>query len=282
MKTTNKILTVVGLCIALGFASCNKDEKDPSTLSLDKTTVAGNVGDNFTVTVTTAGDEITTVKVTKFLDGTADAGFTTVTGTITNATYEYSGTIVEGDEDGALVYTFTGYNGAGTQVDAADLTITVTLTGVPLLTKYDWRKVDEIWGEQYGSVIESSQYLLDDVNRFNKNYSWEFDWGDVLSAGELETINQYCAWKTTGTTSNVETLSLIKFGFLATDPTITEYTVDKLDAENLWISYNNYDFGEEVRITEKFVAVSKSPTFTPYRGKTASDYTWATCTPGSY
>jgi hypothetical protein len=278
MKTTNKILTVMGLCIALGFVSCNKDSEDPSTLSLDRTEVAGNVGDNFTVRVTATGDEITTVKVTKLKNGAPDASFTTVTGTITNATYEYSGMIVEGDEDGALVYTFTGYNGAGTQVDAVDLTVTVTLAGVALLTKYDWKKVDEIWGEEYGSVV--GDYQLDDVNRFNKNYSWEFDWGDILSSGQLETINQYCAWKTTGTTSNVETLSLIKFGFGATEPTITEYTVDKLDAENLWISY--YEPFFDVDITEKFVAVPKSPTFTPYRGQTASNYNWGTCTPGSY
>jgi hypothetical protein len=280
MKTTCKILIVTGLFLALGIISCNKDEKDPSTLSLDNTEVTGNVGDNFTVKVTTTGDEITTVKVTKFLDGTADADFTTVSGTIVNATYEYSGTIVDGDEDaGALRYTFTGYNAAGATVDAADLTVTVTLAGVALLTKYDWKKVDEIWGK-YGSVVDD--YLLDDVNRFHKNYSWEFDWGDVLSPDQLETINQYCAWKTTGTSSNVTTLSLIKFGFFATNPTIIEYTVDKLDAENLWISYKNFDFGEEVVIVEKFVAIPKAPTFTPYRGKTASDYTWATCTPGSY
>jgi hypothetical protein len=279
MKPTNKILIVMGLCLALGFVSCDKDSEDSSTLSLDRTEVSGNVGDDFTVKVTTTGDEITTVKVTKLKNGTPDAAFTTVSGTIVSSTYEYAGAIVDGDEDaGSLIYTFAGYNAAGTQIDAADLTVTVTLAGVAILTKYDWKKVDEIWGEEYGSVVED--YQLDDVNRFNKDYSWQFDWGDILSSGQLETLNQYCAWKTTGTASNVETLSLIKFGFLATDPTITTYTVDKLDAENLWISY--YEPFFEVDITEKFVAVPKAPTFTPYRGQPAENYTWATCTPGSY
>lgn len=280
MKTTSKILTVMGLCFALGFVSCNKDSKDPSTLSLDQTTITGNVGDNFTVKVTTTGDEITIVKVTKFLDGIADADFAVVTGSINGSSYEYIGSIALNDVSaGAVLYTFTGYDAGGTQVDAADLTVTINLTGVALLLKYDWRRTNRIitWPALgIEDLDDIKDYEKEYVYRFNSDYSWQFDWGTTIPA--LPSI--YCAWKTISNNDNpVDSLVLIRYN--VDDERSDEVgKVTRLTRDELWIKIYTeaWDLTEE----QKYVAIAKSPNFTPYRGADPADYMSQNCTPGSY
>jgi hypothetical protein len=280
MKTTCKILIVTGLFLALGIISCNKDEKDPSTLSLNNTEVTGNVGDNFTVKVTTTGDEITTVKVTKFLDGTADADFTPVTASISNSAYDYAGSIAPSDVlAGAVLYTFTGYNAAGAEVDAADLTVTINLTGTALLLKYDWRRTSRLitWPALGLEEVEDikdpeKEYIY----RFNPDYSWQFDWGSTAPA--LPSI--YCAWKPISSATNpVDSLILVRYD--ANDERSDEAgKVTKLTKDELWIKIYTeaWDLTEE----QKYVAVAKSPNFKPYGGADPGDYVSQNCNPGSY
>lgn len=270
----------MGLCLALGFVSCNKDDKDPSTLSLDRTEVTGNVGENFTVKVTTTGDEITTVKVTKFLDGTADANFTTVSGSINGSSYEYVGNIASNDVlAGAVLYTFTGYNAAGTQVDAADLTVTINLTGTALLLKYDWKRTSRLvtWPLLGMDEVEDikdpeKEYIY----RFNPDYSWQFDWGSTIP----DFPSVYCAWKPISSATNpVDSLVLVRYN-LNDERSDEVGKITRLTRDELWIKIYTeaWDLTEE----QKYVAIAKSPNFTPYRGVDPAEYASQNCNPGSY
>jgi hypothetical protein len=285
MKTTSKILIVMGLCFALGFVSCKKDSKDPSTISLDRTEVTGNVSDNFTVRVTTTGDEITTVKVTKFLDGKADANFAPVT----LSSYEYVGSITLNDASaGAVLYTFTGYDAAGTQIDAADLTITVNLTGVALLLKYDWQRTNRIivsWpclADYEGEQISEGSPELEYVQRFNSDYSYQFDWGNTIP--DIPSI--YCAWtvKLNQTDdSKVDSLIIVKYD-LSDERKDDRFKVTKLTSSELWLETST-DFICDLVEEQRYKAIPKSPNFTPYRGVSEEElpgYTTTRCQPGTY
>lgn len=280
MSTTKKTWTAI-ICtvLVMGLASCSsKDSEPPATVSLDKTTVAGNVGDNFTVKVTVAGKGITQIKVTKLFDGVADPGFTPISETVSGAEYNYAGTITPSDVlPGTVLYTFAGCDASGQELDAADLTVTVNLTGEALLLKYDWKLTNRIctWPLiGWDRVDDAKPAELDDVYRFNPDYSWQFDWGSDIPA--IPSIS--CAWKYDDETDEIK-LILVRYNFDDVRSDVVGEIL-KLTSTELWLEVytESWDLTEEFRYT----AIAKSPSFTPNRGADQEEYTSANCNPGSY
>lgn len=272
--------------ILLLFFSCeyNDSISRNSDVILDKLLFSGYTGDTIKATVTFGSDDIKKLIITKWVDGQQVPEYMiSVPVNNTSDSYQFKQEIVVGDEEGALIYTFSGYADEDELVDVSDLAISVTLTDFGRLYKFDWKLTEQTTNGNNSTT----NAMLDNVYRLNNNLSWQYDWGDPAGAG-MDVLNQYCAWKYVGTELKVDSIYLIKFGFLSNIPTINKYKVLKLDNLSLWIqtfmdlSWLGDPYTVETPVIEKYVAIPKSTTFTSYRGKNPENYTWASCTPGGY
>lgn len=277
------IILFIGICFSILFTTCEEDNNIniPSKVILDKLTTKGKIGDEITARVTFASDEINKLVVTKTIDGQEVADYRAeVSVTSASDKYEFVQMILAGDEKGTLVFTFSGYNAKDECLDASDLTVTVELSGTPLLLKYDWRLTRQSLDGDNGTT----DAMTNNVYRFNDDYSWELDFGSDPTIGEI--LSQYCAWKIAGNESKIDSIYLVKFNFLAEVPTFEGYKVLKLEGEDLWIettmdlSWAGYS--KETKVEERYVAVPKSPNFSPYGNEPAENYNWGPCTPGEY
>jgi len=278
-----RLLSLVGLGLATLLA-CEEDSSIAieSKVALDKTTTSGKIGDVITANVTLKGRDVQKLVVTKSINGVPAPDFSVeIPLTAGNDSYPFSQMILAGDEEGTLVYTFSGFNGSGALIDASDLAVSVRLSGVPLLTRYDWRLAQQITGGD-NTLTDA---MRDNVYRLNADYSWQYDWG-ASGPTNFEDLNQYCAWKIIGNESQVDSIYLIKFGFLAATPTLEGYKVTKLEGEDLWLETTMdlswLGLSAETPVIEKYIGIAKSSDFTPYRGANPADYSWGNCTPGAY
>ncbi len=277
---------VIGLCLLFVTYSCQKDESIhiDSKVILDKLLFSGYTGDTIKAKVTFGNADIKKLEVTKWVNGNQVSGYK-IDIPVNNVsdTYDFEQEIEVGDEEGTLVYTFSGYNASEELIDASDLAVSVTLNDYGRLCKFDWKLTEQTTN---GDNTTTSA-MLDNVYRLNKDLSWEYDWGDPSGAG-LDVLNQYCAWKYIGNELKADSIYLIKFGFLSATPTIEKYQVIKLDDANLWIqtyldlSWLGPPYTATTPVVEKYVAVPKTSDFTPYRGSNPANYNWGPCTPGEY
>lgn len=272
----------IGLCFLFAY-SCMDDDSvsEESKVIPEKTTVAGKIGDVFEILVCFGSDEISQLVITKSIDGVkSDDYIKEVTVKGTSETYLFSQLIEAGDEEGILVYTLSGYDRSKNLIDASDIKVSVTLGGMPLLVKYDWKLM---WQTTSGDDTTIST-LTDNIYRFNKDYTWQFDWGEAPTL--TEELRQYCSWKIGGSESQVDSLYLVYFNFLAAVPTLEGYKVIKLEGDELWIETTMdlswLGLSEETQVIEKYTAVVRSSDFTPYRNRNAGNYTWGDCQPGTY
>lgn len=283
MKNVAKII-VCTLCMVFAIFSCAKNESIhvDSSVTLDKLTASGKIGDTIKTRVNFTNNSIAKLVITKSIDGITNTDYKTeITVNGTSSGYDFSQMILSGDENGSLVYTFSGYDAGGKLIDASDLVVSVSLSGYPLLTKYDWK----LTAETVDGTNTVNDKLWDNVYRLNPDYSWQYDWG-ASGPVNLEELNQYCSWKIIGSESKVDSLSFIKFGFLSTTPVYDTWKVAKLEGEDLWLSTTMdlswLGLSAETPIVQRYVAIPKTADFTPYRGQNAADYNWAPCNPGTY
>lgn len=285
MKNVCKMIGRIS-CLLLVFFSCESNESihHDSKVILDKLLFSGYTGDTIRATVTYGSADIKRLTITKWVNGEQDFGYgTDVPVNSASDTYEFEQEIAVGDEEGTLIYSFSGYDAADKLIDASDLAISVTLTDWGRLCKHDWKLTEQ----KTNGENTTTQAMLDNVYRLSYDFSWEYDWGDPAGAG-WDVLNQYCAWKYIGTELKADSIYLIKFGFLSNTPTFEKYKVLRLDDANLWIqtfmdlSWLGDPYTEETPVVEKFVAIPQSSDFTPYRGENPANYNWASCTPGNY
>ncbi len=285
MKNVCKIIGCIS-CMLLMLFSCEKNEsihRDAKVI-LDKLLFSGYTGDMIRATVTYGSSDIKKLVITKWVNGKQVPGYEiNVPVNSISDSYEFEQEIEVGDEEGTLIYTFSGYSVEDKLIDASDLAISVTLTDFGRLSKFDWRLTEQTTNGDN----TTTDVMLDNVYRLNSDLSWEYDWGDPAGAG-FDVLNQYCAWKYIGTDLKADSIYLVKFGFLSTTPTIDKYEVLRLDDTNLWIqtfmdlSWLGDPYTTETPVVEKYVAIPKSSNFTPYRGENPANYSWASCTPGNY
>lgn len=290
MRTSRKLVffpVLLAALIILAVIGCNDgNEKSSGLLKLSAEQASLQIGDKLSVDIALAQtDKLRTIVVKKTIDGKEVSSYKRElnVGEL-SFPYKFTEEVVGGDEKGILVYSFYGIDGSGEVVDASDVVVTVALAELPLLLKYDWSLLSQtIQGDDY-----AEPYMKDDIYRFNPDLSWELDWGDVKSAGALETLDSYCAWKAICTGAVVDSLYMIKYNVFAPGtPVITKYKVLKLENREL-ILESRQDlsflpgFAADEKVTEKFQPVSKSDDFTPYRGANPDNYIVGSCNPGSY
>src|SRR5690554_4488989 len=190
MKNVDKIIGWVA-CMLLVLFSCEKNEsiQRDSDVILDKLRFAGYTGDIIKVNVTYRNSDIKKLIITKWVNGEQVPGYETqVQVNDVSETYEFEQEIEVGDEEGTLIYTFSGYSKEGELIDASDLAISVTLTDFGRLSKFDWRLTDQTTNGEN----TTEEAMLDNVYRLKSDLGWEYDWGDPAGAG-FDVLNQYCA-----------------------------------------------------------------------------------------
>ena len=290
MKTSRNLLifpALLAVFTVLVAIACNDGNEKPSgLLKLSAEQASLQIGDILSVDLSLAqADKLQTITVKKTIDGKEVSSYKRELNVKElSFPYKFTEEVIGGDEKGILVYSFYGMDGSGAVVDASDIVVTVALAELPLLLKYDWSLLSQtIQGADF-----AEPYMKDDVYRFNPDLSWELDWGDIKSAGALETLDSYCAWKAICTGAVVDSLYMIKYNvFAPKTPKITKYKVLKLENRELILeSRQDLSFlpgyAADEKVTEKFQPVSKSDDFTPYRGANPDNYIVGSCNPGSY
>lgn len=290
MKTIRKLFLLpllLGVVMSSIAIACDDDNEKPAELvRLSALNASVKIGDYLAVDVSLGQPELLRkIVVKKTIDGKEVTSYQKELD-VKSLTFPYTFTeeIVAGDEEGTLVYSFYGLDGDGRQLDASDVVVAVELAQLPLFLKYDWSLTSQkIQGGEY-----AEDYMKDDIYRFNPDLTWELDWGDVKSAGALETLDSYCAWKAITTGARVDSLYLVKYNiFSPQTPVVTKYKVLKLENREMILeSRQDLSFlpGYTVdeKVTETFHPVSKTDDFIPYRGADADSYFIESCRPGSY
>lgn len=290
MKISRRLLILpilLGLIGSFVTTACNDDvEKPTGQLILSSIEASVKIGDYLSVNISLGqADKFQKIVVKKAIDGKAVDSYQKELN-VSDLTFPYTfrEEIVGGDETGVLVYSFYGLDGNGQSVDASDIVVTVDLAQLPLFLKYDWGLISQtIQGSDFAEA-----YMKDDIYRFNPDMGWELDWGDVKSAGALETLDSYCAWKVITTGATVDSLYMIKYNvFTPSTPVISKYKVLKLENREM-ILESRQDlsflpgFVKDEKVTDKYQPISKSDDFTPYRGANPDNYYVESCNPGSY
>lgn len=278
---------LLGAIISFVIMACSDDsEKSSGCMNLSALSASVKIGDYLSVNLSlNKENEIQKIVIKKTIDGKAVASYQKELN-VKDLTFPYTfkEEIIAGDETGVLVYSFYGLDTSGQQVDASDIVVSVELAQLPLFLKYDWGLLSQtIQGSDFAEA-----YMKDDVYRFNPDMSWELDWGDIKSAGALETLDSYCAWKAIMTGATVDSIYMIKYNiFSPKSPVVTKYKVLKLENREL-ILESRQDlsflpgFAKDEKVTDKFQPISKSDDFTPYRGANPDSYFVESCNPGSY
>lgn len=260
MKKT--FFALLSMPLMLALASCSKEESmhTASLVQLDKLYVEGSTGDLVTARVTFASNSITKLVITKVVNGVAQpTAVQEIDITDTSTSYLFQASIALGDEKGTLVYTFAGFDKNNQQIDASDLKVKVNLSLINILSAYDWQMSEEFW-TVYGDITRPDQ--LDDINRFNENGSWQFDWGTTLSTGQLETLYKTVSWRIVGDATQIDSLYLTRYNVMDASQTAIEkgFKVIKIDDKSLWLQ-SGFFLADD--LIDKYKAIPRSPGFTP-------------------
>jgi hypothetical protein len=263
----NKIFSTLALAVVIagaGFlSSCGEDEvvyADP-TISLSETITTAAPGEEISVTVTATTDaEFTSVVITKLWDGALKE---TETINALPDPFTYSYTVLEEDADHILSFNFLLTDAEG-KTASVDWIVTVELTPMQLLLKYDWNLSDEI--RKKTSTSDINQVYKDDIYRFNEDGTYAKSNGGTADDFGDSWYN-YCYYS-----FNEETLLLLmsRTGAFGEDEvdTLNVTTIDEsqIIADVTYKGLNEldekYDAVEEYE--KKFAAVAKTSSFDPY------------------
>jgi hypothetical protein len=265
-------------CLSLGviagvglIASCSDDDDFAApTIALSITEITAAPGEDVSVTVTTTTDAGFQSLVVKKLweDDVQDEE------TITTApTTPYVYTVTEEDADHVVKLNFTVTDKEG-RTAAKDLVITVELTPLQVLLKYDWRLNEEIWKDDQSNQI--SDPYKDDIYRFNEDGTYQKsiganadDFNDLITNYCFYDLNEntmrllmskYDGWNQVDIT---DTLDIVLLNDTEMRADVTYLGLDQLDPK--------YDESEPFQ--KRFVAVPKASTFDPYMPGATDDET---------
>jgi hypothetical protein len=258
------------LAMAAFLSSCDGDEDsfDAPTLSLSETAITASPGEEVTVDIDAATDGgFKNLVVKKMWDGTAqdEETFTTLPS-------NYSYTVTDEDAEHILTLNFTVTDNQG-KTASKDLVITVELTPMQILLKYNWKLTEEIRKKTNENDI--SDAYTDDVYRFNADGTYNKSIGDKKDDFNDIWYN-YCYYDLNETTMR---LLMSRTGAFAEEVTdtlnITILDETKLHADvtyyGLDVFDETYDPVEEYE--KRLVAVPKVNTFDPYLPGASDDET---------
>ena len=285
-KTLSMLILSCFSFILLNTSCDNNDEHDTQLLILSTTKVTAKMNEDFSVDITLNNKEsFQNIIVEKTISGKKIESYhKTLNVAEIQFPYTFKEEVVPEDETGVVVYSFYGMTANGSQLDASDVIVSVNITQLYRLLKYDWKLASQIiQKEEY-----AEPYMKDDVYRFNEDWSWELDWGGTLSASALETLDSYCGWKMIGTDEKIDSIYMIKYNiFSPANAVVTKYKVISLQDEELVLESRQDlsflpGFSDQEPIQETYIAEPKSADFTPYRGSDPNSYKVEACKPGTY
>jgi hypothetical protein len=259
---------IAGVCV---IASCSDDEDfDAPTINLSMTEVTAAPGDDVSVTVTTTTDAgFQSLVVKKLWEGVSQDEETFTTAPTTPITY----TVTDEDADHVLTLNFTVTDKEG-KTAAKELVITVELTPLQVLLKYDWRLNEEIWAADQSNQITDA--YNDDVYRFNEDGTYQKSIG--AKADDFnDLITNYCFYDLN---ENTMRLLMSKYdGWNLVDITDTLDIVllndTEMRADVTYRGLNVFDpkYDEVEEFQKRFVAVPKASSFDPYMPGATDDET---------
>jgi hypothetical protein len=177
---------------------------------------------------------------------------------------EYVYTVVEEDADHVVTINFKVIDDDNKSA-SKDLVITIELTAMQLLLKYNWRLSEEIWLDE--GTNEISDVYTDDDYRFNAGGTYNKSIGAKVDDFSDIWFN-YCYYDLNGTTLKLLMSRTGAFGEEVTDTLrITLINNEKLEADITYYDLDvldpKYDAVEEFK--KKFVAIAKVASFDPYQ-----------------
>ena len=271
MKRKNfSTLVLIGLLACVGIVmSCGDDDDAPGLPGLELTEIlsTGMAGDVVSITVSVTTDAaFESLVVTKLYDGVAQGTQTFEELAENEFTYQY--TIIEDDADQILSFNFLLTDAIGQEV-SRDWVITVELTAMQLLLKYDWRLNDEI--RQLTNMSDINSVYSDDVYRFNEDGTYHKNNGGTLDDFNDSWFN-YCFYDLDNTTLVLQMSRTGAFGEDEVDVlNITTIDDTQLLADVTYLGLDEFNTGnEEVpyesseEYEKQFVAVAKTGDFDPY------------------
>ncbi|MEQ9405935.1 MAG: hypothetical protein RIM99_20255 [Cyclobacteriaceae bacterium] len=264
----NKIFSTLALAVLLGGAgflsSCGDDDvtfADP-TIELSENATTASPGEEISVTVTATTDAtFESIVVTKLWDGNSQGTLTI--DELPEEPFTYTYTVLDEDADHILSFNFL-ITDSQDKTASVDWVVTVELTPMQLLVKYDWNLSDEI--RQKTSASDIADVYKDDVYRFNTDGTYA-----KSNGGTADDFNDgwynYCFYDLNETTlrllmsrtgafgeDEVDTLNITVISDTQILADVTYYDLDQLDA--------TYDPVEEYE--KQFSAVAKTESFDPY------------------
>lgn len=279
------LTSILFFCMASVIMNTSCDDNNSfqkkNKVELSTTEVTAQVDDEFSVDINLIDKaNIQSIQVTKTRNGKEAEDFTPIVLNVSNMQFPYTfkDMVNIEDEEGIVVYSFSGLDANNKQIDATDLLVKIEFVDLKRLLKFDWLQKSYM---ENGIEMITGDYaeFADDVYRYNEDYSWQCDWGENAFLG---TLVSNCAWKSIGTYERIDSLYTIKYGLSSSwtwEKEITKYEVVEFNKKELILKTIN---GKGIEIREVFSAIPKSSSFTPYRGANPSGYYVADCKPGSY
>ena len=271
MKNTliNSFLFAGIMALSVGLVSCDDDESfAPPTIELSETTVTASPGDEVSITIdATAAAGVESFVITKIWDGNPQDSETL---TEIPTTYNYTVT----DEDAYHILTFSfALNDKEQRSICADLVVTVELTPLQVLLKYNLRLSEEIRAKTNANDI--NDVYTDDVYRFNADGTYNKSIGAKVDDFSDIWYN-YCYYDLNETTLR---LLMSRTGAFAEEVTdtlnITVIDSDKLYADVTYYGLDAFDpsYDPVEEYEKRFVAVAKTSSFDPYQAGADDDAT---------
>jgi hypothetical protein len=259
----------LGIIAGAGFlGSCSDDEDfaEP-TISLSTTAVTASPGDEVSITVNTVTDAgFKNLVVKKLWDGASQSEETFTTAL--TAPYVY--TVTDEDADHIVTLNFTVTDNKG-KTASKETVITVELTPLQILLKYNWQLSEEI--RKKTSTNDINDVYTDDVYRFNADGTYNKSIGAKVDDFSDLWYN-YCYYDLNETTLR---LLMSRTGAFAEEVTdtldITVIDETKLNADVTYYDLDVFDpTYDKVEYYEKrFVAVPKVSSFDPYQNGPSDD-----------
>jgi hypothetical protein len=263
-----------GILAMAGFlTSCDGDDEsfEAPTISLSETAVTASPGDEVTVTIDATTDGgFKNLVVTKLWDGASQG-----VETFTTLPADYTYTVTDEDADHILSLNFTVNDNQG-KFSEKDLVITVELTPMQVLLKYDWRLSAELWKETGEDEIQDA--YTDDVYRFNADGTYQKSIGEKNDLWN-DLIHNYCFYDLNENTMRLLMSSYDGWNLVDKTDTLDIVLIDdtEMRADVNYYGLNTLPGGEkydDVEAFEKrFVAVAKGSSFDPYLPGTTDDAT---------
>lgn len=260
----------VGLIGGAVLISCDDDDTtNAPQLELSQTAVTASPGEDISIDIETVTDGgFKSLVVTKNWDGTSQGTLETYN-EAPDAPFVY--TVEEEDADHITVLNFTLTDNEN-RTTAKEVVITVELTPLQTLLKYDWRLNEEI--RKKTNVNDIKDYYTDDVYRFNADGTYQKSVGDK-NDGFNDLVHNYCYYDLNETTMR---LMMSRWDGWNNKDVVDTLDITILDEEKMHADVTYYDLDvfdptyDKVEEYEKrFVAVAKGSNFDPYRPGASDD-----------